>query len=197
MSNTCSVINHHLWGTKMSDPQTKLGQLIEEGAQRDAIHIAVAPVIASTKLQPGDHIGFVESNQEAVGPSASPIGIVDPFLKGVVQKGQRFWMFLYPNTITALKHVWAHPAFIDAVPQRDPKGDSDAWLHHFADEVGADYYEMMRVAESHCEDDWGDYLCEGGRWEGQSTPDEFWTHFAAVTGKTPKDGPTGIFSCSC
>lgn len=181
----------------MSDPQTKLGQLIEEGAQRDAIHIAVAPVVAATKLNPGDHIGFVASNQEMVGPSGSPIGIVDPFLKGSIPKGHRFWMFLYPNTITALKHVWAHPAFIDAEPHRDPKGDSEAWLRHFADDVGADYHEMMQVAESHCGDGWGDYLIEGGRWEGQSTPDEFWTHFAAVTGKTPKGGPTGIFSCSC
>lgn len=184
----------------MSDPQTKLGQFIEEGAQRDAIHIAVAPVVAASKLNPGDHIGFVASNQEMVGPSAAPIGIVDPFLKGSITKGQRFWMFLYPNTITALKHVWTHPAFIDAEPQRDPKGDSEAWLRHFADDVGADYHQMMDVAASHCDKDnrWGgDYLIEGGRWEGQSTPDEFWTHFAAVTGKTPADGPTGIFSCSC
>jgi hypothetical protein len=181
----------------MSDTQTKLGQLIDEGAQRDAIHIAVAPVIAATKLKAGDHIGLVAGDHETVGPSAAPIGIVDPFLKGSVQKGQRFWMFLYPNTITALKHVWAHPAFIDAEPQRDPKGDSEAWLRHFADEVGADYHEMMQVAESHCGDGWGDYLIEGGRWEGQSTPDEFWTHFAAVTGKTPKGGVRGIFSCSC
>jgi len=59
---------------------------------------------------------------------------------------------------------------------------------------------MMRVAASHCdkENKWGgDYLCEGDRWEGQSTPEEFWTHFAAVTGKTPEGGGGGIFSCSC
>ena len=94
----------------------KLGQLIDDGdRRRDAIHIAVAPVTAAELLRPGQHVGFVRSGDlETVGPCASPLGIVDPFLSGAVEPGQRFWLFLYPNTITGLRHVWTHPAFTAA-----------------------------------------------------------------------------------
>lgn len=181
----------------MSDPQTKLGQLIEEGAQRDAIHIAVAPVIAATKLQPGDHIGFVASNQEMVGPSASPIGIVDPFLKGAVQEGERFWMFLYPNTITSLKHVWTHPAFSALTPV-DPKAASEAWLRAFI--AGADcpgYETVIAAAIDGGDQSWNsDYLHFDGRDAHGEIPPEFWDHVEIVTGSKISQRPS-YFSCSC
>ena len=44
----------------------------------------------------------------------------------------------------------------------------------------------------------GDYMCEGGRWEGVSLPDEFWPAYEIVTGKKVPDGNRGsFFSCSC
>ena len=94
----------------------RLGQLIEDGdRRRDAIHIAVAPVTAAGRLAPGQHVGLVEEgNLELVGPCDRPIGAVDPFLAAEVEPGQRFWLFLYPNTITGLRHVWTHPAFTAA-----------------------------------------------------------------------------------
>ena len=94
----------------------QLGRLIEDGdRRRDAIHIAVAPVTAAERLAPGQHVGLIqEGNLELVGPCDNCIGIVDPFLTAVVETGERFWLFLYPGTITGLRHVWTHPTFTAA-----------------------------------------------------------------------------------
>src|SRR5206468_4648873 len=90
----------------------EIGKLITNEQEKDAIHIAVAPVIAHLDLNPGDHVGFVYDDKKTVGKSAfKKIGIVDPFLITPVKTGQKFWMFLYPNTITSLKHDWTHPEF--------------------------------------------------------------------------------------
>lgn len=86
-----------------------VGNLIDTNdARRDAIHVAVAPVEAAEDLLPGQHVGLVAGRASA---EAESIGVVDPFLTSPVLKGQRFWLFLYPNTVTSLRHVWTHPAF--------------------------------------------------------------------------------------
>lgn len=92
------------------------GRLIQDGdRRRDAIHMAVAPVTATVRLAPGQHVGLVDlDNVERVGPTDSPLGIVDPFLREEVEPGQRFWLFLYPDTITGLRHIWSHPVFAAA-----------------------------------------------------------------------------------
>lgn len=182
----------------------RLGRIIDMEARvdRDAIHIAVIPARAAEELQPGQHVGFSENGYLVTGAPQQPrecIGIVDPYLRRAVNARERFWLFLYPNTVTSLRHKWQHPAISDnGVGVASP---SEAWLRNFADEVGADYHQMMHVAATHCEgakQSWPDYLIEGGRWEGQSTPTEFWDHYERVTGKKPADNEKpGIFSCSC
>ncbi len=88
--------------------QPKLGTRPDETSGRDAIHIAIAPVVAGEKLWGGTPVrvddGIATTNGD-------PFGIVDPFLTGPIQKGERFYLCLYPGSVTSLRHVWTHPAF--------------------------------------------------------------------------------------
>lgn len=94
----------------------KLGELIQDGdRRRDAVHIALAPVTAAERLTPGQHVGLVQQdNVELAGPCRHNIGIVDPYLSEPVEAGERFWLCLYPGTVTGLRHVWTHPVFTAA-----------------------------------------------------------------------------------
>jgi len=88
--------------------------------RRDAIHIPVVPVIAAEPLQPGQHVGFVIKGERKIVAARDPadcIGIIDPFLKEPVLGGSRVFLFVYPNTITSLRHVWSHPSFQLTFPE--------------------------------------------------------------------------------
>ena len=64
------------------DTQQTIGKLHQESYERDAIHIAVIPVMASETLKPGQHIGFTEGGYQVTATPLEPyklIGIVDPF----------------------------------------------------------------------------------------------------------------------
>jgi hypothetical protein len=90
-----------------------IGRLVTDPkAGRDAIHVAIAPCVAAEDLEPGQHVGLVGGEPDLAGSHASRlVGIVDPFLTETVRKGQRFYLCLYPNTVTTLRHHWSHPAF--------------------------------------------------------------------------------------
>jgi len=169
----------------------KLGQIIKEPSRKDAIHMAIAPLKVAHITTAGRHVG-IDSEGRASEYVDPKVGIIDPFLTRTAEAGDACWIFIYPNTITGLRHEWSHPSFSEK--GRPVASASEKWLRDFADLVDADYDEMMEIAATHCDpsDKWGgDYLIQGGKWEGQGTPDDFWTHFAAVTGKT---GEGGIFS---
>lgn len=177
-----------------------LGTLLEGHERRDAVHIAVAPCVASAGLVPGDHveIGWAEGSPEKARvckPGAGQ-GIVDPYLRSGLNPGDRFYLFLYPNTITSLRHDWTHPAFASVPASPADTYESRAWLEKFASEAGLSYQEIIDAANDYLKS--GEYLSEGGRWEGFYTPDEFWAHFEAVTGKRVSEDDRGsFFSCSC
>lgn len=110
------------------------GRLIPAGSipDRDAIHVAVAPVEVEDfdsderwgqpgggGLPPGTHVGLTRDRSWGDLPivTADPeqrgelIGVIDPFLTVPVRHGQRCWLYLYPNTVTNLRHDWTHPSF--------------------------------------------------------------------------------------
>lgn len=124
------------------EQKLNLGQIIIGPKSRDATHIAVLPVIAAENLKAGDHVGLSRKGEAC--RSADFIGIVDPFLKTKVLQGDKFWLFMYPNTITSLRHEWEHPVFakIEKVRIEDEKSDSIEWLKNYAvaEVYDSDYY---------------------------------------------------------
>lgn len=172
-----------------------LGSLINETAQRDAIHIAIAPVVAAHAMKPGQHVGLLD-NGTVSAKAKKLIGIVDPFLKEVVVTGEQFYLCLYPRTITSLRHDWTHPDFI-ALPKPSPEKElAEMQLRKFAESAGADYeWVLERLAQA----------IDGNAYGGDdSTADQFNAHkaelfvwYAALTGKAPSDVEGIYFSCAC
>lgn len=111
--------------------ELNLGQLITTPQKRDAIHVAVAPVVAGEALDPGAHVVLIRGLAHNAREGRA-IGIVDPFLPLSVMDGESFWLFLYPKSTQNLRHDWDHPAFPSA-PSSQPVASKDveeskAWL---------------------------------------------------------------------
>ncbi len=182
--------------------QTEIGKLITSPQERDAIHVAVAPVVAADDLHPGDHVGFCDDCDERARNRVSKpnsfsnhetIGIVDPFLKAPVKYGDKFWLFLYPNTVTSLKHHWTHPAF----HQEEEPSDSEKWLRDFAQDIGLSYEQTIKAADNFLR-------TEDHHVFSYDTPDrcykdkeEFWRHYELVAGVSVQDKSEVPFACSC
>lgn len=194
----------------MSDTKhPKLGEILTTTEERDAIHIAIAPVIAGVELKPGEHIGFAPESKMIVittGLLVKHIGIVDPYLTKPVKKGEQFYIFLYPRTVTSLKHVWTHPDFevISNTQERDKQNTEKTdvayqWLTNFAtDVVHMSLNSLLNAADEFQKT--GDYQCLSF-----DTPDEchneetmilFWQHYETLTNNKPKT-VEGFFRCAC
>lgn len=97
----------------------KLGQILDGSERRDAVHVAIAPVTADAAVFPGEHVGIKYDKERGylVATYLHPhIGVIDPFLKKEVLSGQKCYLFVYPNTVTSLRHVWFHESFKVPVP---------------------------------------------------------------------------------
>ena len=172
----------------------------------DAVHIAVFQAEAQMRMKAGDNV-------DKTGYPASPfVGIVDPYLKSTVEVGEKFWVFLYPRTITGLRHTWTHPAFLDEDLERfdaihmrsgrearDPEGISQRYMENLASKLdpwtspcSAD--ALVEAATRYLER--GDYL-NVGLGDVQSMPDDFWSHYSALTGRIVSPGDQGDFFTCC
>jgi len=189
--------------------EAKLGEIITETGeqnQRDAVHIAVVPVKASKILSPGQRVG-VTPDGTATDQSATPVGIVDPFLFDFIEPGQVFWLFLFQGHVTTLRHEWTHPAFPSAsIPAplpvtnlTDRKAESEAWLRKWCQDNDCPGYDavLARVLAGDYRSNWSDEHFHFNDTDAHAEiPPEFWDHMAIVTGQTFNEPPTS-FSCSC
>ena len=196
--------------TVSTDALATLGTIIDETAGRDAIHLAVEPVVAGELLHPGQHIRMENGTAYANGET---FGVVDPFLKGPVRPGQRFWFVIYPRQITSLRHVWEHPAFPAAPAERQPtpeeleiadrtrmrinKAESEQWLRDWCERNGnSPSYDTFIDSVSRSIGD--DYVYVSGEDAHGDIPAEVWPHVEAVLGRRISEGERPeYFSCSC
>lgn len=184
-----------------ADTQQQIGKSLPEGAHRDAIHIAVAPMVAMERLWPGQHIGLVDGGAST--NVTERIGIVDPFLREPIFPGTRFYMFLYPNTITELHHEWVHPAFTVAKPttasDADHKVKSREWLESHAALLDLTFDRLMGDAGEWIEH--GDHQVQhdSEHWRDSFDSKGFWHHYEIYTGKGVPDEKKeyGFYCCSC
>lgn len=122
----------------ITDALRTLGTIIGPDEKRDAIHLAVEPVIANMRLTPGDHIRITNGRADRVAVGKGQ-GIVDPFIHGTIPEGARFWFVMYPRQVTSLRHVWSHPEFPDegsgAPESTGNRAASRAWLLEYVGRV--------------------------------------------------------------
>lgn len=188
--------------TMATDALATVGNLIDASAGRDAIHLAVEPVIAGVALSAGERIGLKDGKATS-NRGVEILGVVDPFLTELVRPGQRFWMVLLPRTITALRHVWDHPSFTPepAMHEADKKSASEVWMRKWAMEhVSYDYYgDGGNLGEQEAYD----FAIRAGH-EHHIGPhesardyidNEWWAHWEIITGD--RGERDSYFSCGC
>lgn len=180
-----------------------LGQIITTEQHKDAIHVAVVPVTAAQIMEPGTHFGIRYGKAVPMRDKSERVGVVDPFLLEPVMSGQQFWGFLYPGSITSLRHAWTHPAFPDELPAPAVTGKSEAevWMRAWAVEhMGYDYYGD---GEKRSDESAYAAAIEAGRrmhiGPYESARDHidsiWWDNWEEITGQKGNRGE--YFSCSC
>lgn len=207
-----------------TDALAVLGTRVDETVGRDAIHLAVEPLVAAEKLYRGYKVGigpdgraYGEHSEHPLGQGVKMLGIVDPFLDCLgepedeeynpVQPGERFLMVVFPRKITSLRHVWSHPDVpepeqLKALEQQrltkyDHMSPHEKWLRQYAENLQVDYDELIAEAANQVKDGSGN-LRGGNNLDGVYTSKEFWHHYLAMTGDDfPPDDLGNFFSCAC
>lgn len=190
------------------DAVATMGAILPDDAGgRDAVHVAVFSAVSAERLVPSQDVAIAQHGDvdTTVSSAGKAVGIVDPYLTRPVTPGQRFWVYLYPRSITGLSHRWSHPAFEEGNTVYAPPSQalqSEQWMRKYADEIGDDYSSLMRGADAWVQG--GDYYYgpdQGGYhglFEGVSLHDDFWDHYERIRGvKVDQDKRERFFTCSC
>lgn len=176
----------------MSSPDV-LGRLADDGARRDAVHIAIVPITSKETLHPGQRIGL-NVDGEATSDCERFIGIVDPFfVETLIRPGQKFWLCLDPGSITSLRHIWTHNAFADEEPPEEDFFTAFArkccCTRDFLLDAATEYATENEYTHMGSNESYSNITIN--EWE------EFWEQYATVIkGDSPKY-KGGFFSCTC
>ena len=173
-----------------------LGTILRVGGQqRDAIHVAVVPVTAGAELKPGQRIALAD-DKAVPSTDRATVGIVDPFLQINVPEGDRFWMFLLPNTVTGMRHAWSHPAFPPETSATDPEAEARREIERAASHCGLSVKRMMEAAFNMVE--YEEYTYDNTEtYKGYDRWNEFWSAWSVLTKRPAPADAYSPFTCSC
>jgi len=173
-----------------------LGQRPNANDKRDAVHVAIIPAEAGEDLEPGSEVAKAGNVYFRVIRNGT--GIVDPFNRCKTLKGELFWLCLFPNTVTGMRHHWQHPEFPESL-----NVDSEQWLRDFCERGNIpDYETIIGVLTGEYYDEWNSGRIDEDRFHFMGIdaygdiPPEFWYHAKQVTGIDFENKPSR-FSCSC
>lgn len=181
--------------TSKDDALETLGRdYLSSDAQKDAVHIAVAPVQPNEDMEPGTKVVFVKAgdtvNVRAAKTGESPVGVIDPFKLRKAIKGWECWMLLMPRSVVGLRHEWQHPAFGGT-----SEAQSEAWLRGIAAKYETTYDKLVAEAVS----GEGSFFGTDIDYEDFHTDADFWHHIEVVSGRTlSKEHRTNAsYRCAC
>lgn len=179
------------------DNAMTIGQLVGHIGVRDAIHCPIISAVAKMNLNVGTPVVILESGEAEQSDFFSYVGIVDPFLKAYVQKGEQFWVWVKPGSISSLTHKWTHnriPDVAEVVPEKEA---ARVRLEEFANgPLHVSLEEMLAVIAA-CATGHGDPLYDHG-YEGLSEYEGFWDDYMLYTGKPDPNQSRdfyGFFTC--
>lgn len=186
---------------------------------RDAIHVAIMPVIVGEscfltagsrfRLKPGTSDVALNADYNGrskdTGSHSDAVGVIDPFLPphNHLKQGDVVYGFLFPQSITGMRHHWKHPLIDEPAPGveklDEPTEDHEAWLRSFASSYNMDYDEMIEAAQT------GDYiLARGHDLHGESDLADgelynFWRHIEGLTKREfdEKHRSEVTWTCTC
>jgi len=180
-----------------------IGRILSEDQswEKDAIHVPIYPVVAASILSPGTRVAFTPGDEfttvvAAKDEETPAVGVIDPFLEAPVQPGERCWMFLFPGTITQLRHDWTHPFIVEAHSKR--YAAATQFMKMAAHELGMSVQQLLEVVGEFIET--GEQYCLNvdtpNMW--YEAGEEFWQHFQTLTGKkVPAGYEASPFRCAC
>ena len=116
----------------------------------------------------------------------------------------------------ANRYVYKEEEHQGRVVLGDPQAEAYAWIMAYAAQIteqaqhqgDEDWYssrdanytaeDLISIAQSNFNDGFGDYICHGGAFEGESVDPLFWDKLSIVLDEeVPDEDRNSFFSCSC
>lgn len=174
------------------DNAQTIGQLVGHAGVRDAIHCPIISAVAKMNLNVGTPVTILETGEAEQSDLMTCVGIVDPFLRRYVQKGEQFWVWVRPGSIATLAHRWTHKRIPDLAEIVPDKEKARVRLEEFAEtSLYVSLSEMLSAIEA-CRRDSDNALYNHG-YEGLGVYDGFWEDYALFTGNPDPNKEEGYF----